>query len=211
MEADNLKENRQMELMLAPARERLKVFTPQELCEKGNLVYDESSRMFVLESMNQPIHISYPDFEMVEKLDMWDHLSLLQYMFTADGTPLTGEYIGLAEMRGGLSRGRSFDVEISRTFEKDFVDVTAEVFEQACISLGGEILNTKADASAVLHYAPMFPILVNYYEGDEEFAPSGKLLVDRHGEHYLEVEAAGSICGLVLGKIREQILKMQEQ
>lgn len=209
MEKNNLKENRQLELMLAPARERLQLFTPEELCEKGKLVFDEASSMFVLESLNQEIHISYPDYGMVEQLDMWDHLSLLQYMFTADGIPLTGEYIGLAEMRGGLSRGRSFDVEIAKLFEQEFVDVTAEAFAQACISLGGEVSESKADVSAVLHYAPMFPILVNYYEGDDEFAPSGKLLVDRHGEHYLELEAAGSICGMVLRKIRDKIFDLK--
>ena len=47
----------------------------------------------------------------------------------------------------------------------------------------------------------MFPIQINYWEGDDEFLPSGKVLVDENAEHYLTIEAAGSACIIVVNGI----------
>lgn len=199
------KKSRQMELMLAPAQERLKLYNPEDLCKKGSIQFDKENNQFVVESMNQKIYVSYPEYVIDQDLDMWHYLTILQYMDTADGSPLSGEYIGLAQMRDGLSRGRGYDTDISTMFAHDFIDVEADDFASACEKLGGKLVKSKADVTAVIHYAPMFPVMINFYEGDDEFKPSGKMLVDKHADHYLTVEAAGGACSAVLAMIRKNL------
>ena len=107
---------------------------------------------------------------------MWHHLTLLQYMAMADGSSLTGKWIDLSQMRGGLSRGISFNKDITSIFEKNFVDVSVDAFQKACQELGGVIMEGRADITV-------------------------KVLVDENAEHYLTIEAAGSACIIVVNGI----------
>lgn len=197
--------NRQMQLMLEPAQERLKKYTIEELCRNAKLQFDEASGAFLFPSMGQIIKIQYPDFHIDRELEMWYHLTILQYMDTADGSLLSGKWIGLSEMRGALSRGKGYDKDISTMIGRGFADVDAERVKAACLKLGGVETEGKADVSVVIPYAPMFPVLFHFWEGDDEFPPSGKVLVDAHAEHYLAIEAAGGACSAVVQEIIKQI------
>lgn len=197
--------NRQMQLMLQPAQDRLKKYAVEEICKKSNIKFDIDSEQFLFPSMGQMIRIQYPDFTMDCELDMWHHLTILQYMDTADGSNLSGKWIGLPQMRGGLSRGKGFDKDISIMIERNLKDVDVETIKKASLDLGGEVMNGKADLSVRIPYASMFPVLFNYWEGDDEFAPSGKVLVDEMAEHYLTIEAAGGACSAVVQRIIQKI------
>ena len=113
--------NRQMELMLAPAQEKLIGRNIAKLCENAAVTIDSETNALLLPSMGEVIHIRLPDFVFTQELDMWRHLTLLQYLDTADGTPLAGREIALSEMRGGLSRGLGFDKDISLMFSVTYV------------------------------------------------------------------------------------------
>lgn len=197
--------NRQMQLMLAPARERLKKYTPDELCRKGRIRFDASQSAFLVPSMGRVIPVKYPDFAIEQALDMWHHLTILQYMDTADGHPLSGRWIGLSDMSGGLSRGKGFDKDIDTMVARGLVDVSLKAVKDACLALGGEPAAYKADVSMIIHYAPMFPVLFNFWEGDDEFPPSCKVLVDEFAAHYLTIEAAGGACSAVVQEILKAV------
>ena len=193
--------SRQMALMLAPAQERLIGRDIAVLCKNAAISVDSDGNALLLPSMGDLIRVRLPDFVITQELDMWRHLTLLQYLDTADGTPLTGREIALSEMRGGLSRGPGFDKDISLMFSRDLRDASAEDFARACEALGGRIVPGKADVSAVIPYAPRFPVTVHFWCGDEEFSASGKALVDASAEHYLTLEAAGGACSSVVQAI----------
>jgi len=193
--------NRQMALMLAPAQERLIERDIAELCENAAIILDSAANELLLPSMGEVIHIRLPDFVITQELDMWRHLTLLQYLDTADGTPLTGREIALSEMRGGLSRGLGFDKDISLMFSRDLRGASAEDFARTCEVLGGSIVPGKADVIAVIPYAPRFPVTIHFWCGDEEFPAAGKTLVDAAAEHYLTLEAAGGACSSVVQAI----------
>ena len=193
--------SRQMALMLAPAQERLIGRDIAELCENAAISLDSAANELLLPSMGEGVRIRLPDFVITQELDMWRHLTLLQYLDTADGTPLTGREIALSEMRGGLSRGLGFDKDISLMFSRDLRDASAEGFARACEVLGGTIVSGKADVNVVIPYAPRFPVTIHFWCGDEEFPASGKALVDAAAEHYLTLEAAGGACSSVVQAI----------
>ena len=199
--------HRQMALMLAPAREKLIGRDIAELCKNSDVSFNIETNELLLPSLGETIHIQLPDFVITQELDMWRHLTLLQYLDTADGTPLTGKGIALSEMRGGLSRGLGFDKDISLMFSRDLRDASAEDFARACEALGGQIIPGKADVSAVIPYAPRFPVTVHFWCGDDEFPASGKTLVDAAAEHYLTLEAAGGACSSAV----QAIIRMWKQ
>lgn len=207
MERINNVKNRQLETMLKSARERLKEYTPEDICERTGIVFYELDNKFGIESMGQEILIHYPDFIIDQQLGMWHHLTLLQYMHTADGISLSGKWIGLQQMPGGLSRGRGFDKDIQIMFSRYFSAVTKKDFLESCLRIGGHRIDGKADVSVIIPYAPRFPVMVNYWEADDEFPASGKVLVDAMAEHYLGIEAAGGACSAVIQVIRKQLEK----
>ena len=193
--------HRQMALMLAPAQEKLIGRDIAKLCENAFVAVDSETNALLLPSLGEIVRVRLPDFVITQELDMWRHLTLLQYLDTADGTPLTGKEIALSEMRGGLSRALGFDKDISLMFSRDLRDTSADAFARACEALGGHIVPGKADVSAVIPYAPRFPVTVHFWCGDEEFPASGKALVDAAAEHYLTLEAAGGACSSVVQAI----------
>jgi hypothetical protein len=183
-----------MALMLAPAQEKLIGRDLAALCKNAEVTVDSEANELLLPSMGELVRVRLPDFVIAQKLDMWRHLTLLQYLDTADGTPLSGTEIGLGDMRGGLSRGLGFDKDIGLMFARDCREASAEDVARACEALGGRVVPGNADVTAVICYAPRFPITVRFWCGDEEFPSSGKTLVDASAEHYLTLEAAGGAC-----------------
>lgn len=208
MEIMEERKNRQLQAMLEPAMERLKEYNPKDICENAKVNYEEEEKMFCIPSMGQDIKVRYPDFTIDRQLEMWHHLTLLQYLYTADGAALSGNWKGLQQMRGGISRGRGFDKDIETMFDRYFSKTTKEEFAAACVRLGGEIIDGKADITAVIYYMPQFPVLVTFWEADDEFGASGKTLVDENAEHYLEIEAAGGACSAVVQELRKQVEKV---
>ena len=198
------RQNRQFQLMLEPARERLKKYTIEELCEKGNIQFCKEKSEFVVSSIGQEIKVHYPDFVIKQEVEMWHHLTLLQYMAMADGSSLTGKWIDLSQMRGGLSRGISFNKDITSIFEKNFVDVSVDAFQKACQELGGVIMEGRADITVKIPYASMFPIQINYWEGDDEFPPNAQVL---YSDNFAEGFAAED--RVVAGDILISTIKSQ--
>lgn len=206
MDSKKEKQNRQLDLMLASIIERLQQHDPADLAEKSGVNYDEEKKLITFESLGMPIVIHVPDYRIEQDLEMWHHLTLLQYLETADGTPLApaGDVISLTDMSGGLARGFSFNKDIEKMFARWFGEVSPEAFAKGCEQLGGSVISGRGDVSAILWYAPKFPVTVNFWCADDEFPASGKTLLNRNAEHYLTIEAAGGVCSTVVQALRNQ-------
>lgn len=201
-------QNRQLTAMLIPAKERLRKYSIEDICRKAAVSFDESENVFFFSSLGKDIRIRYPEFELTisgsETPGMWHHLTLLQYLDTADGEPLSEEWQSLADMPGGLSRGAGFNKDIETMISRSFSSISKEAFARLCLDLGARIIPSRADVTAEFPYAPRFPILLNYWEADDEFPASGKCLVRKGAEHYLGIEAAGGACSAVVQALQQQ-------
>lgn len=206
MDSKKEKQNRQLDLMLASIIERLQQHDPADLAEKAGVNYDEEKQLITFKSLGMPIVIHVPDYKIDQDLEMWHHLTLLQYLETADGTPLAPvqEVISLTDMSGGLARGFSFNKDIEKMFARWFGEVSPEAFAKGCEELEGSIVSGRGDVSAILWYAPKFPVTVNFWCADDEFPASGKTLLNRNAEHYLTIEAAGGVCSTVVQALRDK-------
>ncbi|MDO4616609.1 MAG: DUF3786 domain-containing protein [Lachnospiraceae bacterium] len=205
LEQKKEQQNRQMDLMLSSVIERLQKHSPSEIAEKSGVVYDEEKQILTMDSLGMQLIISLPDYTINQELEMWHHLTVLQYLETADGTPMAPleQVISLTDLSGGLARGVGFNKDIETMFAQWFSDVSPEQFASACEKLGGTLVKGRGDVSAVLWYAPRYPVTVNFWCADDEFKAQGKTLLNRESEHYLTIEAAGGVCSTVVQAIRD--------
>lgn len=72
-----------------------------------------------------------------------------------------------------------------------------------CLKLGGIEKNAQADLCIELPFLPQYPITLNFWEADEDFSASGRLMVDSSAAHYLTIEDAVTVGELILEKLRE--------
>lgn len=200
-----MKNNRQYLQMLAAAKEKLKGLNPLEIARTTGFGWNGNS--FETSTLGTPIQIRWPDCEITPALDMWHHLTILQYMAGAKEMPLTGNYVSLCDFReGGLVRGSSFDRENDRVIELIGKHDRAAILK-AAEKLGGTPIPGKSDISLRFSFLPKFPMVLNLWLEDEDFPAFGKVLLDATAESILKAEAAGGATGILLEKLREQMMQ----
>lgn len=116
-----------------------------------------------------------------------DQALLMYYLTTADGAPLTGNWISFSELQDGRFYIQAFQgytgQELARAFEDDRF-----AFEQAAQALGGTPF-PLGDAAYAFQALPKTPLLAVYWQGDEDFPASCQVLFDSAANHYLPTDA----------------------
>ena len=122
------------------------------------------------------------------------HPLILHYLIRADGSPLTGKWVGYKDIPGGLLYAGVFARRVTEPLVRKFGN-SAISFGEIGKRFGGE-LKDVGDVSFILHAFPFTPLQYVLWEGDEEFPPSVQLLFDAAVDHYLSLEDI-----VVLGQI----------
>lgn len=150
--------------------------------------------------------IIYPDFiayeeESGEISSPWRQALFLHYLRTADGKPLADRWVSLREIEGGefyhrASQGYSGD-RLAKHFGND-----VEGFRRAAERAGGE-RRDLGDAAYSFLALPQVPLVVVYWQGDEEFSPTAQVLFDASAGHYLPVDLlsvlGSELCSRIIG------------
>lgn len=93
------------------------------------------------------------------------------------------------------------------TFTKKYAaifDGRTEGLKAACESLGG-VLQPRmagADVTCLIPVTPFFPVLLQFWEGDEEFPPKLMLLWDRNTDKFLHFETTFYLQGDLLERLK---------
>ncbi len=173
---------------------------PGQIAANAGVTFD--GNIFSVPSLEKLYHISYPDYSCRETIMDWHYLVLLHYLNLADGTPVTGEAMSMADMPAGLVRGTKYDRTAAEALAAFLKDKTEEQVKEIMQGLGGVFLPEKADLNVMLPFLPSFPLYLNIWFADEEFPPSARLLVDKSAGHYLTIEDAVSVGEVVLALLR---------
>jgi hypothetical protein len=118
----------------------------------------------------------------------------LHYLIRADGSALTGKWVGYKDIPGGFLYASVFARRVTEPLVRKF-GRSAKWFNEVGIKLGGEPV-AVGDASFILRVFPYIPTQYVLWEGDEEFSPAVQLLFDASVDHYLSLEDI-----VVLGQI----------
>ncbi len=98
----------------------------------------------------------------------------------------------------------------TETFTKKYAtmfDSRTEELKAACEKLGG-VLKPRmagADVTCLIPVTPFFPVLLQFWEGDDEFPPKLMLLWDRNTDKFLRFETTFYLQGDLLKRLEETI------
>ena len=124
---------------------------------------------------------------------------LLHYLARADGSPVTGKWVGYKDIRGGLLYASVFERRVTNPLAKRFGE-SKKMFAQAGLKMGGRSAEI-GDASFILQAFPFIPLQYILWEGDDEFPAKVQLLFDASVDHYLSLEDIVVLGQLASGRL----------
>ena len=190
-------------------RRELQNFNPQAFTTRTGARFipqDESRGEFYLPLWAKEVRLPWPSLVAINpetgfELSVDQQALLLYHFYTSDGTPLAGHWISFSELPNGGFYAQAFQGysgnELVRTFGED-----RPALERAALAAGG-----KPEPFADLAFSfPLFPrlhLLVAYWEGDEDFPASMRILFDAAAEHHLPMD----VCAIAGGMLTRKIIK----
>jgi hypothetical protein len=194
-------------------RRELQNFNPLSFTNRTGAQYtpvNDSQGLFHLTLWGRQVQIPWPELVAVDsqtgrELSVDQQALLIYHFHTSDGTPLAGRWISFSELPGGGFYAQAFQGysgnELARAFHDD-----SHAFEQAALAAGG-----KPEPFADLAFAfPLFPrlhLLAAYWQGDEDFPASMRILFDAAAEHHLPMD----VCAIAGGMLTRRILKARHK
>lgn len=138
-----------------------------------------------------------------EDPSVWVKILLLIYLTRAGGRLPTDSWVSYRDLPNSVSKSASFEEcsnRIARAFEGDLVGL-----ERAVTVLGGRPMDTgSADLAYVLPVLPRVPVLLLFWDREEEFDARAGFLLDGSVLDYLDLEAllfvGEALAGRLLGE-----------
>lgn len=99
----------------------------------------------------------------------------------------------------------------TKKYEAVFLNHAKEL-EEACQSLGGVLQKRMAgaDVTCRIPVTPYFPVLLQFWDGDDEFPPKLSLLWDRSSMEFLHFETTFYLQGDILERLRREMQAKQD-
>jgi hypothetical protein len=164
--------------------------------EKLILVDDSVKKMYILNKKYEGTFLKFNlttknilpiDMDLLEKdsmeLDMFSSSIILHYLLTADGAPITGEWIQYRDLPDGMFYANTISGVLKPLLLKFETEGTA--FVDKIDEIGGTS-NKSFKYAGTLKPFKRFPILFIFEEKDEEFDAGIRVLFDKSASHYLK-------------------------
>jgi hypothetical protein len=124
---------------------------------------------------------------------------ILTYLYTADGTPPTDQWVGFRELPNGLFYAQAFHGYTGEALVRD-LNGDAAVFKQASEKLQGTVLPI-GDAGYAFQVLPRVKLAVVMWSGDDEFPAQAQVLFQASAPHYLVTDGLAIVGSLLIGRI----------
>ena len=191
-------------------RETLQQVPANLLAERAGASYheiDPGRGEFRLALVALPTIVTYPDFRILDAQDNvlppFFQAMLMYYFDSPKAIPVTGKWVSFADLPEGRVYDSAFQNNTGNVLVKSF-GLDIERLQKACESLGGEALSSYGDAAYVIQALPRIPMVVNYWQGDEDFPSTCKFLFDESVSYYLPTEACAILGGMLARRIIKQ-------
>ncbi|MBE9500873.1 MAG: DUF3786 domain-containing protein [Dehalococcoidia bacterium] len=164
--------------------------TPYVVAAKSGANFEEGK--FTIPFFHRSFLVHYPEIKLEEvgsdaPPPLFIQVLLLHYLLNADGTPISGMWIGYRHLPGAFLFERRFTSWALDPLAKAFGN-DAQGFRQAGLALGGSPMSRSGDAAFRFLALPKIPMGCILYLGDEEVPASINMLFDAAAPHYLPTE-----------------------
>ena len=170
--------------LIAPIHyEELAEKNPENVCRRAGCRYDYDRDCYELEVWGDVYNI-YPHGHRIQRqgkdsLVVHEYLSIfiIHYLLTTAETAIEDEWISEKDIPGGPTFFRGphaipTDL-ITRTYQNDIA-----AFGRRCRALHGEPVE-MGDAAFRFQITGRLPVVVLYWQGDDDFPPEARMLFDR--------------------------------
>jgi len=187
---------------------KIKEMDLEERAKKAGADYqrEEYGEKVIVRFFGEPYDIQFPQMEFSsptkKTVSLVARILLLHYLMRADGSPLTGKWVGYKDIPGGLLYASVFARRVTEPLVRKF-GKSAEGFKEIGVKLGG-IPAEVGDASFILEIFSCIPFQYVLWEGDEEFPPTVQLLFDASVDHYLSLEDIVVLGQMATGRLIHQ-------
>lgn len=187
-------------------------YDQERLIRKFRLEADE--RHIYLNYMNTPCRISRKDGGIEESIKgAWKECrsfstvmtiyDLLCYHQGETAPELAGQWCAVGTfVVTGVTETDTFTKKYAAIF-----DGRTEELRTACESLSGSLQTRMAgaDVTCRVPVTPFFPVLLQFWEGDEEFPPKLMILWDRNADKFLHFETTFYLQGDLLERLKNRM------
>ena len=195
---------------LAVAREqavkRLASRNPETIAGDAAVTFQKQESFFTVPFLDQLYRVSHPGGDITgaggEETPVYLSIIILHYLVTADGSPLSGEWISYRHLPGGDIYMEPFRRRAVLPFLKAFGS-DPDSFVRAAAALGGRRLKGSGTGMAIPVF-PRVPLNFTLWPGDEELPPSAAILFDARAASYLPTEDYAHLPALIVGAMQRR-------
>ena len=183
-------------------------YDQQTLIQKFRLEADE--QWINLTYLNTPCRISRQDGRIEEFRGSWTEcrdyatvMTVYDLLCCSSGPTLpalTGQWCTVGTfIVAGITETETFTKKYAAHFDGRVAELKA-----ACETMGGTLLPRMAgaDVTCRIPVTSFFPVLLQFWEGDEEFPPKLMLLWDRNTDRFLRFETTFYLQGDLLARLK---------
>ena len=156
---------------------------PDDVCRHALCEYEPKTKSYRLSVWGDTYGI-YPHESKITRLGEDNHkasllfgLFIVYYLLRSKDIPISNEWISEKDIPGGPTFFRG-PHKIPTQIIEDRYEKNIKEFKIICEKLQGVPLDV-ADASYVFRIAPRIPVMVQFWDGDEDFPAESKLLFDK--------------------------------
>ena len=144
------------------------------------------------------------DSETVYEADYNEAMTIYDVLcYSKDGCQLAHEYVNINSLStvrtGNLSRNDGFFRDTA-----DFFNGKVDELRNACRKLSGKELE-KGDVAFELELFPFLPVVIRFWEADDEFPASLQILADRNILDYMHYETLMFALTHLLHRLKEEM------
>lgn len=188
--------------LLARVPEQLAALTETDLIGNGE------NRLFRFAFWGKPVELSCQDFiardqESQGILPPIHQAMILYYFHASRGSSQPGKWISFSELADGKFYNAAFQGYTYKKLLQHFGD-DYEAFNLANQNICGE-KTSFGDGAYRYQVLPKVAMLIAYWQGDDEFPPSYKILFEDIVDYHLPTDACAILASMLTGKLVAEI------
>lgn len=181
------------------------------MIHKYSLEYDSDwlyitfvNRIYRINRKTGNVQWSDHNFETVYESDYNETMTIYDVLcYSKDGCHLANEFVNINSlstiMTGNLSQNSGFFKNIADFFNGKTIEL-----RNACAVLSGKELG-KGDVAFELKLFPFLPIIIRFWEADDEFPASIQILTDRNTLDYMHYETLMFALTHLFSRLKEEM------
>ncbi len=133
---------------------------------------------------------------------------LYNYLVRGGGPMPTGRWVPIESLPGALSKGPELQAICEAKVIAACKDHGLEALGEACLRAGGTRIEAgNADLACRFQGLPKVPLLLLVWEGDQDFPPRARLLMDETVAEHLDADSLLVLAELMTDKILAEVRK----